>query len=100
MKKSHAVLLISVFVLLSLFDFITTSYLISSGRGHEGNPIMASLMTLELYTPVKIVLTVLIALLLYEIYHMDAKAFKLSSFSINLLYLLIAYNNLRFLTEG
>jgi hypothetical protein len=93
-----AYLLLVIFVLLQFLDFWTTYNVINSGKGHEGNPIMAWIFAkigiIEGFVLMKTASILAVGFIVYTV-PVNASIFALTIF--NVLYAYVVYQNYRIL---
>ena len=91
-------ILFALFVILQFLDFWTTYNVITSGKGHEGNPIMAWLFAkigiIEGFAFIKTVMLIIVGYIVYTV-PVNASIFALTIF--NVLYAYVVYQNYRIL---
>ena len=93
-----AYLLLVIFILLQFLDFWTTYNVIKSGKGHEGNPIMAWVFAkigiIGGFAFIKTVMLIIVGYIVYTV-PVNASIFALTIF--NVLYAYVVYQNYRIL---
>jgi len=91
-------ILFALFVILQFLDFWTTYHVINSGKGHEGNPIMAWLFAkigiIEGFVLMKTASILAVGFIVYTV-PFNASIFALTIF--NVLYAYVVYQNYRIL---
>jgi hypothetical protein len=91
-------ILFALFVILQFLDFWTTYNVITSGKGHEGNPIMAWIFAkigiIEGFVFIKTVMLIIVGYIVYTV-PVNASIFALTIF--NVLYAYVVYQNYRIL---